>query len=472
MSGLHNKKYLDETGLTTLWGRITNGFSPRWMAYRPTTIAADASTVAITHSSAATAEQKTNGQGPDIVVTLPTVTTEKAGVMSAADKVKLDNMGATAEGAVTIKQIQVKSQNLKIDTTNKYVNWDFVYNTTTDSLDIIDCNDSNKVLTTVSVNDFIGDAIKEAILTSADIVNSKTDANGETVTGTFIKLVFATKDQESATASTQEVYINVADLIDIYNAGKGIDIEQGAVNHDETQRTSTITLKIASTGEQGGFVAGWVDKTQEAVTRTDIDTRTFAVGIGKGDVAMVTVPIGTISTSTSTFTDTAVTINPAVGGSANVVTGITITEKTDNTGHNVVLTGNVVNVSKETSVTTTGTAGEDSKTIAFGDSFTVFKDITTGGTNGHTLTKSNTTWTLPELSKGNITSDTDAAVQTVVADNSDSKFVFEALTDISVGATTGIITPIKTKFTAQVDVTSIPIATIEGLAYPTDDPTA
>lgn len=467
MSGLNNKKYLDETGLATLWSRITNGFSPRWMAYRPTNIDADGTTVAITHSSAATAEQKTNGQGPDIVVTIPTVTTTKAGVLSAADKVKLDNIGSTAEAAVTIKQVQVKNQNLKIDN-NKYVDWDFVYNTSTDSLDIIDCNDSNKVLTSVSVNSFIGDAIKEAILTDADIVNE----DGEGNSGTFIKLIFATKNQTQTTASTQEVYINVADLIDIYNAGSGISIEQGAIDHDETQRTSTITLKIASTTERGGFVAGWVDATQEAVARTDIDTRTFAVGIGKGDKAMVTVPIGTITTSDSTFTGTAVNISPASGGSANVVTGITVTEKSDKTGHNIVLTGNVVNVSKETSVTTTGTAGGAGEEMAFGDSFTVFKDITTGGTNGHALTKSNTTWTLPKLSKGAITSTADAESQTIVADNSGSYFTFDALTDITVGETTGVITPIKTKFKAQVDVISIPIATIEALTYPTDDPAA
>lgn len=467
MSGLNNKKYLDETGLATLWGRITNGFSPRWMAYRPTTIAADGTTVAITHSSAATAEQKTDGQGPDIVVTIPTVTTTKAGVMSAADKVKLDNMGSTAENAVTIKKIQVNNTDLSVDD-DKIVDWDFVYNESTDTLDIIDKNASNAVLTSVAVNDFIGDAIKEAILTDADIVNE----DGEGNSGTFIKLIFATKDQESATASTQEVYINVADLIDIYNAGDGIDIAQGAIDHNETQRTSTITLKIASTSERGGFVAGWVDANQEAVTRTDIDTRTFVVGIGKDNKAMVTVPIGTITKSDSTFTGTAVNISPASGGSANVVTGITVTEKEDHTGHNVVLTGNVVNISKETSVTTDGNAGDTGKVMAFGDTFTVFKDIEPTGTNGHQLTKSNTTWTLPKLSKGNITSTADAASQTVVADNSGSQFVFEALTDITVGETTGVITPIKTKFTAQVDVISIPIATIEALAYPTDDPTA
>lgn len=467
MSGLNNKKYLDETGLSTLWSRITNGFAPRWMAYRPSTIAADATSVAITHSSAATTEQKNNGQGPDIVVTLPTVTTEKAGVMSAADKVKLDNINTTAEGAVTIKKIQVNNKDLNIDN-DKIVDWDFVYNELTDTLDIIDKNASDAVLASVAVNDFIGDAIKEAILTDADIVNEDGDGNS----GTFIKLIFSTKDQESSTTSAQEVYINVADLIDIYNAGPGISINQGAINNDGAQRESTISLKIASTTEQGGFVAGWVDAEKEAVTHIDIDTRTFAVGIGKGDNAMVTVPIGTLTKSDSTFTDNTVTINPAIGGSANVVTGIAITEKTDKTGHNVVLTGNAVNIDKETSITTDGTAGDDGKTMSFGDSFTVFKDIAAAGTNGHALTKSNTTWTLPKLSKGNITSADDAATQTVIADDSGSYFTFEALTDISVGDTTGVITPIKTEFKAQVDIISIPIATIEGLAYPSDDPTA
>lgn len=461
MSGLNNKKYLDETGLATLWGRITNGFSPRWMAYRPTKIEANATDVAITHNSAATDEQKKDGQGPDIVVTLPTVTTEKAGVMSAADKVKLNNIGLTAENAVTIKKIKVNNNELSIDT-NKVIDWDFVYNESTDTLDIIDKNAKDAVLTSVAVNDFIGDAIREAILTDADIVNE----DGEGNAGTFIKLIFATKDQTSETASTQEVYINVADLIDFYTAGSGITITQGTINHDEKRRESTITLKIASTTSRGGFVADWVDAEQTAVAHTDIDTRTFAVGIGKDNKAMVTVPIGSITKADSTFTGTA-TINPSAGGSTNVVTGITVTEKEDKTGHNIVLTGNVVTIGKETSVTTTGNAGNDGSTLKFGDTFTVFKNITTGGTNGHKLTKSNTTWTLPKLSKGNISSTADATTQTIVADNSNSQFEFEALTDINVDDTTGVITPIKTKFTAKVDITSIPVADIDALTYPT-----
>lgn len=459
MSELNNKKYLDEVGLAALWARITDYGAPRWTAYKPTTISADATKVVIKHESAATAAQKADSKGVDIAVELPAATQDKAGVMTAADKTKLDNMNSTAEDAVTIKQVQVKNQSLKIDG-DKYVDWDFVYNSTTDTLDIIDCNDSNKVLTSVTINSFIGDALLKGILTDSDIVPEDGDGNS----GTFIKLTFTTTTNDNTTES-KDVYINVADLIDFYTAGSGISIENGAIDHNETQRSSTITLKIATSTERGGFVAHKVSTTATAVTPTTIEKRYFGVEIGKDDKAIVNVPIGSITKQDNSISGE-VTLSPVTGGSTNLITGLNIVENTDKTGHNINLIGTSVKVGKETDWSVTGTGGGDGTTLKFGDSFTVFKDIVSDGTNGHGTTKSNTTWTLPQPSRKAPDTATAATSQTIVADNSGSKFEFTAVTDIAVNGTTGEIQPVTTKFTAQVDVISIPTADIEALQYP------
>lgn len=461
MSGLNNKKYLDEVGLATLWARITDYGAPRWTAYKPTTISADATKVVIKHESAATAAQKADSKGVDIAVELPAATQDKAGVMTAADKTKLDNMGSTAEGAVTIKQVQVKNQNLKIDN-NKYVDWDFVYNAATDTLDIIDCNDSNKVLTSVSVNSFVGDAILSGVLTDSDIV----DKDGENNSGTFIKLTFVLTKNDGTTDS-KDIYINVADLIDFYTAGAGITIDNGAINHDETRRDSTITLKIASSTERGGFVAYKVTDT-EAVAQTTIAQRYFGVEIGKDDKAIVNVPIGSITKQDNSISGE-VTLSPVTGGSTNLITGLNIVENTDKTGHSINLVGTSVKVGKETDVTwsdgTTGTASPK-----FGETITALTTIESDatGTNGHKIKRTKTTFTLPKPSRKAPADATTATLQTTIADNpaETNALVFTAMTDIVVDGTNGTIQPVLTTYTANVDVLSIGLDTINGLEYP------
>jgi hypothetical protein len=471
MSGLNNKKYLDETGLVALWGRITDYGAPRWTAYKPTSVDADENNVYIEFKSAATEEQKAANKGIDTIIQINAATEEDAGLLSAKDKQRVNNIELLAEDLVTIKNVKVGQlsesgnntniRKLNIDN-NKNINWDFVYNPSTDSLDIIDVNASGKVMTSVAVNDFIGDAILSGVLTDSDIV----DKDGENNSGTFIKLTFVTTKNDGTT-DLKDIYINVADLIDFYTSGAGISIDNGTINHDETCRESTITLKIATPTERGGFVAGWVDNTQGAVTRTDIDARTFAVGIGKDNKAMVTVPIGTITDAEPAFTNE-VNLSPATGGETTVVTDFIVAENNDKTGHVIQPTGTTIKIGKETSVTTpwtTNQAATNGKSLNFGDTITVIKDIVAGGTNGHQLTKSNTTWTLPQLSKVSAYN-TEAEAQTITADLSASSFSFTAMTDIIVNTTTGAIQPVTQTFTAKVDVLSIPITDITKLTYP------
>lgn len=474
MSGLSNRKYLDEIGLAALWNRIKDGFSPRWLAYRPTTINPGIEdtkeVIGIKFESCASAEQKQSGLGPDIVVNIPTATQATPGLMSSVDKKKLDEVELTAENTVTIKGIQVNGTELVISTNadgtkNKLVNWNFVYDDDTNELQILDLNASTEnnahVLASVDMDTVLTDAVKKGFLHSAEIVGE--DANK--VAGTFLKLGFTTGLNNDAVSNIEYVYINVADLVDTYVGKDGIEIvETSNLGVDGIKSASGIKLKIASINERGGFVASFVDNEQEAVSHTDIDARTFGVGIGKNNKAIVTVPIGTITDADPSFTGE-VTLSPVTGGQTTVVTDFTVVEKTDNTGHTIQPTGTTIKLGKETDVTIVGNAGEDAKALQFGSSFTVFKDITPGGTNNHTITKSNTTWILPQLSKVDA-ANTTATTQTIVGDSSTSEFAFTAVTDIDVNATTGAIQPKTTTFTAKVDILSIETSVIEALEYP------
>lgn len=477
MSGLNNKKYLDETGLVALWGRITDYGAPRWTAYKPTAVGATETIVSIGFESAATDEQKAENKGLDTVIQIPEATLTNAGVLSAADKYRVNNIEVFAEDLITIKNIKVGQNDesgnnanirkLNIDG-NKNINWDFVYNSSTDTLDIIDVNASGKVMTSVAINDFIGDALLKGILTDSDIVTEDGDGNS----GEFIKLTFTTTTNDGTTES-KDIYINVADLIDLYLPGSGISINQGGLIVDGQRRESYISLKTAGTDITldefnqhkgiGGFVAHKVSDVV-AVEGTEIEKRYFGVEIGKDDKAIVNVPIGTLTSGENSI-ENEITISPAIVNTQDIITGIDIYENDDNTGHYIQPTGVTLTFDKETDITTDGDAGIDGSTLKFGDSFTVFKDITPGGINGHRLTKSNTTWTLPQLSKVSA-SNTEAEVQTIVADLSASSFSFTAMTDINVNPITGAIQPVTQKFTAKVDVLSIPITDITGLKYP------
>ena len=476
MSGLNNKKYLDETGLSKLWARITDYGAPRWTAYKPVQGNITDESVILAYQSAATDEQKAAGKGNVIAVEIPGATQSLAGVMTANDKNRVDNIEVIAEDLITIKNIKVGQSNengennrdarkLAIDD-GKNVNWDFVYNATTDTLDIIDVI-TNKVMTSVHINDFIGDALIDGILTDVDLVDHDENNNS----GAFIKLIF-TITRNNGDIDSKDIYINVADLIDVYTAGPGISIEQGSIDTNEDIRNSVICLKTAGTDATlddhnhpkgiGGFVAHKVSNAT-AVGISSIEKRYFGVEIGNDAKGIVNVPIGTITNTDNSITGE-ISISPIIGGDADIITGVNIVELDDHTGHIIQPTGTTLHIDKETDITTSGNAGEDAETLQFGDSFTVFKDIAPGGTNGHELIKSNTTWTLPELSKGDPIVSQES--QTIYADNAASAFNLDIVTDIYVDSKTGTIAPITTQFTGYVDVLSIDNATIESLTYP------
>ena len=477
MANTTNKKFLDEVGLALLWEKIQTGFAPRWSAYKPsaTTATQEASVVKMPFSSAGILTVDGTKYGEPIVVTIPAATTDAAGVMTKADKTKLDNMSSSITGAITLSNVAI--ENHKLIATNvedaeltdangnkvvheKCINFGFDYNA--QKLRLLDRNNSNKVLGSVDLTDII----KDRFLNGVEVVDRK---DGETeATGLWLKMIFLTKDLASNTDATETVYVSLLDLVDVYTAGTGISITNGAENSaDSTKRSSTIKLKAATASAIGGAAVHAVSTTKEAVALTDITKRYFGVELGKSNKAIVNVPIGTLTKADSVYDSTGVTLSPSAGGSVDLAYEINdISQNADNTGNIIKLGTKKITLAKETSVTIAGTGGDTGATLKFGDTFKVFKDISVGDTNGHQITRSNTTWTLPSLTKKTATADTTQPdLQELVADNSASQLSITCVSDLAV-TETGDITPITKTYTAWVNVLSIEDSTIDALTYP------
>jgi hypothetical protein len=157
------KQYLDKEGLNALWRKIDDTFSPRSLAYRPTVLGGDATSLTIQFKNAN--DEQTN-------IVLPLVNSvdnmkPHAGLMSPSDKTKLDSLDSTAENAVTLKNIlvgggddNVNPVKLVVNTTQTDINKDdykavafgLSYNADSDLLSIVDLNtqvkDSNGNITT------------------------------------------------------------------------------------------------------------------------------------------------------------------------------------------------------------------------------------------------------------------------------------------------------------------------------------
>lgn len=437
------KQFLDKNGVNALWNRIYNGFAPRWQSYKPSNSASTSEdrtpadfintylsndyfkngtkedgrkALDITFISAGAIKDADNNKyGRDLIVQIPEVKAPSSknagdgeyGVMSPDDKWKLDNVGATAEDAVTIKGVKVKNSDLKL--TNKFVNWDLQYDTTSNELRIIDLNNSNAVMTSVDMDNILPDVITKGFLQSAVIVNKDENNND----GLFLKLTFVIELSNGAGTEFSDIYINVKDLIDIYNPGTGISITQTtAPSADGTERTSTINLKTAATNEIGGIKVKADNSTNDntSTLRNESNaSRDFGVVINKDDVAYVNIPITSINIVDSTVKDDSVEVITGTdkiqilkgyAKSANGSDGWTLTPQYSE-----------ITFGKETNITTKGDTGSNTTTLSFGGTFDILKTIEEGGTNGHELTRTKSTLTMPTettLSLGNAADKTSA----------------------------------------------------------------
>jgi hypothetical protein len=255
-------------------------------------------------------------------------------------------------------------------------------------------------MTSVNIDNMLADAIKKGFLAGVDLVDKK---DGETeATGMYLKFIFTTGVGADGTSSeSQTIYVDVKDLVDVYTQGTGISITQGTYNTaDKTARSSTINLKTAATSEIGGIKI-YKDNTKTVAARTSSITanvtgtnhRYFGVEIDKEDKAFVNVPKTSLNVEATDLSDDSIEIVTGTDA-VKVFAGYGLQEDgTD--GWKMTPTYKNITIGKETDWSTSGNVGEEGKELQFGKTFTVFKDIVAGGTNGHGAVKSNTTFTMP-----------------------------------------------------------------------------
>lgn len=497
------KQYLDKEGLNALWRKIDGTFSPRSLAYRPTVLGGDATSLTIQFKNAN--DEQTN-------IVLPLVNSvdsmkPHAGLMSPSDKDKLDSLDSTAENAVTLKNILVGGGDanaapvkLIVNTKQtdiskddyKAVAFGLSYDTDSDLLSIVDLNtqvkDNNGNITTpataLSSVHILGDALKDAMIENVEVVNS----NG-TNDGLFLKFTFKTINQQgdvSNTGNTRVVYVNIADLVDIYTGGTGISIDNNASSNagaDYTERSTVINLKTAATDEIGGIK---VHKNNASVSVSALTSNTsgniggashryLGVEIDKNGQAFVYNPIEVVNiANASTSTDTT-----NHGGTFTAMTGLT--KDVDLTTGNITLQPTVTTYTlpSETTLSKGTEAAATASKLEFGDKFTVVTDTTV---DNHTITDVNTEFELPVetvLSTSvdeTISNDvvTVSSSNTAEDDTADPKvepkmtvtLEFETLDEITVED--HAILQKRKKHTATIDIESIPVCFIESLKLSTE----
>ena len=497
------KQYLDKEGLNALWRKIDDTFSPRSLAYRPTVLGGDATSLTIQFKNAN--DEQTN-------IVLPLVNSvdgmkPHAGLMSPSDKNKLDSLDSTAENAVTLKNIlvgggddNVNPVKLVVNTAQTDINEDdykavafgLSYDVDSDLLSIVDLNtqvkDGNGNITTpataLSSVHILGDALKDAMIENVEVVNSD-GAND----GLFLKFTFKTITQEgtvSNTGNTRVVYVNVADLVDIYTGGTGISIDNSASTNtgaDYTERSTVINLKTAAIDEIGGIkvhknntgfeVSALTSNTSENISNTS--HRYLGVEIDKNGKAFVYNPVEVVNIAdASTSTDTT-----NHGGTFTAMTGLT--KDVDQTTGNITLQPTITTYTLP-SETTLSKGDEDEATthkLEFGGKFTVVTDTTV---DNHTITDVNTEFELPVETV--LTTSVDETISNDVVSVSSSNTVedddtnpkvepkmtvtleFETLDEITVE--NHAIKQKRKKHTATIDIESIPVYYINSLQLSTE----
>lgn len=408
------KTYLDSAGLAALWTKIQTGFAPRWTAYRPSApstdgvppidynMDVDTTKGGINFVSAGVLTSGGTKYGSDIRVVVPAAVPSingaggTAGLLSSVDKEKIDNMGTTAEGLVTIKGIHVGKNNgtaLKIDN-NKFAHFNFVYNETTKSLDITDRNNSDAVLATVPLSHFTEDLAISSVISGADVLAElpagATLSGGTTKNPPYLALTFVlTREGVNAETGVNEtytetntIYTSLADLVSTYTASTGLEVINLAGDdlNDDVHTTAAFRLKSAATGERGGVKVvevttgkaksgtNYVKTTgttyTEPIKHTEDTGRYFGLERNSEDVAFVNVPIGDITAADEiNVGDQSIDVKESArtntAQSFTVISGLTVTKDTDDQGHSISYKTKTIEVLPETPVTVTKSSTND-----------------------------------------------------------------------------------------------------------------
>lgn len=409
------KTYLDRAGLSALWTKIQTGFAPRWTAYKPgastnepatvhkinesgSSLSASETQIGINFNSAGVLTDGATKYGTDITLLLPQATPANngtggtAGLLSSIDKEKIDEMGTTAETAVTLKGIHVGKGNegngtaLHIDD-NKFAHFNFVYNETTKSLDITDRNRGDAVLATVPISHFTEDLAISSVISDAKVLaelpNGATLSGGTTKNPPYLALTFiltregvnAETGADETYTETNTIYTSLADLVSTYTASTGLEVINLAGDDldDDVHTTAAFRLKSAATGERGGikvvevttgtgdYVVG---STGDKVRHEADKNRNFGIERNANDIAFVNVPIGDITAADEiNVGDQSIDVKESArtntAQSFTVISGLTVTKDTDDQGHSISYKTKTIEVLPETPITVTKSSTND-----------------------------------------------------------------------------------------------------------------
>lgn len=281
----NTKKFLSYEGLSTFWTLIKDKFADKNAAAKYDSLAVNVNTSGAVISIS---NLGTTGEGGTLqtkTATIPYASTTKAGIISATDYTKLNNLDATLQDKIKFNGLQIATADGNTDVTidsNKKsaIKLEYSLNSTnnTAKIKLVDANDAD-VYSEIDVSALL----KTGLLNDVELVVNPT---GQTA-GTYLKMTFML-----ANGSTTVEYVNVSDLIDIYTVEQngGLEITAAGVDpSDGTQSTRIIKLKAATSSTLGGIKTGY----------TTAGTN-YAVKLDASSNAYVTVPETKIAKGSNT----------------------------------------------------------------------------------------------------------------------------------------------------------------------------
>lgn len=363
------KKFLDYAGLSQFWGIITGKFATKDEAIKTISI------------GEGTAPQVTKDliyetvNGAQTVVTLPSASTESSGLMSADHFKIIDDLKTNIDELAPFAGLKIDGSEVSL--TGRRANIQLKYESYGDAasgksayISLIDADyPSVGSWSETNENDYLANAqtipgrytavqkgtdikyykwseesagpvnsigeplhnlpiskidvtelIKTGLLKDADVV---VNPAGQAA-GTYLKLVFNTSP-DADTETTNTVYINVTDLIELYTAGEGITItdiaNEGA---DDIATTGVIKVNAATDTTLGAIKLGYTEGAKTYKVQLDSNNRAF-VAVPWESVTVTSKTTGAnkagqayLTTETKKVTGTDADGNPTVTYEVNI----------------------------------------------------------------------------------------------------------------------------------------------------------
>ena len=363
------KKFLDYAGLSQFWGIITGKFATKDEAIKTISI------------GEGTAPQVTKDliyetvNGAQTVVTLPSASTESSGLMSADHFKIIDDLKTNIDELAPFAGLKIDGSEVSL--TGRRANIQLKYESYGDAasgksayISLIDADyPSVGEWSETTETDYLANAqtipgrytavqkgtdikyykwseesagpvnsigeplhnlpiskidvtelIKTGLLKDADVVVNPAGQSA----GTYLKLVFNTSP-DADTETTNTVYINVTDLIEIYTAGEGITItdiaNEGA---DDIATTGVIKVNAATDTTLGAIKLGYTEGAKTYKVQLDSNNRAF-VAVPWESVTVTSKTTGAnkagqayLTTETKKVTGTDADGNPTVTYEVNI----------------------------------------------------------------------------------------------------------------------------------------------------------